>query len=245
MYSNCKMWFLKGCPTAIDIQALIVSVEGGYQQTSYRFKIDAQPEMTKNGKLWIAIAIPWSPHKANGSFKLCENNLLTLLEENSANDQQVTALGENDIEIYERLRSLKASSDIELVHVQELCQWYLDDIGVVTCWVEQGQWYQIDYTHKIAADSCLFLPTRLPTIIMAHKPKMSGKLWVVNGLRTELPSHLNAQTRNNKLQELLKESQKTLDCYTFNEWGWDDDTRIHTDNWESSDDQWTSSDEEN
>ncbi|KKK41831.1 hypothetical protein LCGC14_2495400, partial [marine sediment metagenome] len=56
------MWFLKGRPTAITIQALIVSIENGYQQTSYRFKVDTQPETSKD-KVWIAIAIPWAPHK--------------------------------------------------------------------------------------------------------------------------------------------------------------------------------------
>nr|QBK87159.1 MAG: hypothetical protein LCMAC201_00610 [Marseillevirus LCMAC201] len=239
------MWFLKGRPTAIDIQALMVSISGGYQQTSYRFKVDAEPETTKNGKVWIAIAIPWAPHKENGSFKLVDVNLLSLIIQNSSDDgTEVTMLTKDDLQIYERLRSLKTSPDIELVHVQELCQWYLDDIGVATCWIEPGKTYQIDYSHKIAADSCLFLPTRLPTIIMAHKPKVEGKLWVVNGMRTDLPSQLSSNQYDSKLRELLKESQETLDCYTFNEWGWDLDTRIHTENWESSDDDWTSEEEE-
>lgn len=235
---NYNMWFLKGRPTSINVKALIASVSGGYQQTSYRFSVQA------DGKVWIALATPWAPHKPNGSFKIVENNLLTLLEENSGNTEDVTVLGDDDIEIWERLRSLKAQPNIELVHVQELINWYLDDIGVITFWAEPGKTYQINYTHKIASDSHLFLPTRLPTIIASHKPDIQYKVWVVNGIVVDLQTSVQRDTFDPQLHELLKESQGSLDLLKFTEWDWDEDTRISTDNWESSDDEWETSEED-
>ncbi len=232
------MWFLKGRPSSINVKALIASVSGGYQQTSYRFSVQA------DDKIWIALAIPWAPHKPNGSFKVVENNLLTLLEENSGNTEEVTVLDKDDIEIWERLRNLKTQPNIELVHVQELINWYLDDIGVITFWAEPDKTYQISYTHKIAADSCLFLPTRLPTIIASHKPDVQYKLWVVNGVVVDLQKNVYKDSVEPQLHELLKESQESLDLLKFREWDWDEDTRISTENWESSDDEWETSDEE-
>ncbi len=238
------MWFLKGRPTSINVWALIASVANGYQQTSYRFRIEAEEATTKDGKVWIAIAIPWAPHKPNGSLTFIKNNLLALLEENSGNTEQATILKKEDVEIYERLRSLKTSPDIELVHVQDMIQWYLDDIGVITFWAETGKTYQLDYSHKIASDSCLFLPTRLPMVIASvHKPKMDYKLWVVNGLSIDLKSQLHRKEFNPRLKGVLKESQETLDCFTISDWEWDNDTRIGTENWESSDDEWDSEEE--
>jgi len=227
------MWFLKGRPTSINIKALISSVANGYQQTSYRFSVEAEE------KVWVAVAIPWAPHKPNGSFKIVNEDLLTLIEENSGNTEKVTVLTEDDIHIWERLRDLKIQPEIELVHVQELINWYLDDIGVITFWAQPGETYQINYTHKIASDSCLFLPTRLPTIIMAHKPHVQYKLWVVDGITIDLQKHLRQGPFDPNLCELLKESQSTLDLLEFTEWGWDDDTRVNTENWESSDDDYT------
>ncbi len=216
---------------------MVASVVNGYQHTSYRFRLEAEKDTTKDGKVWIAIAFPWAPHKPNGGFKIISNNFLTLLEENSDNIEDITQLCEDDIQIWIRLRSLKSEKDIELVHVQEMIQWYLDDIGVLTFWATPQHTYQINYSHKIASDSCLFLPTRLPIIIAsAHKPKMDYKVWVVDGVTVELPKYLE-RVECLKLENLLKESQKTLDCFTFTDWDWDEDTRIHTENWESSDDE--------
>lgn len=245
------MWFLRGRPTCIKVLAVIKSIACGYQQVSYRFKVAAEPETLKNGKIWIGIAVPWAPHKENGGFQLSSDDLLALLVNEQAENQvvQLTTIDQkrgplrqavqvltmDEVQLHKNPRALKRLQDIELVHVQELGQWYLDDIGIITCWAEPDKWYQINYTHKIAADSCLFLPTRLPTIISSRKPEIDYKLWVVNGMGVDLPKHLIKEQ-----SEKLKES---LDYYTFKEWDWDEDTRIHTDNWESSDDEWESSEE--
>ena len=238
------MWFLKGRPSSITVQALISSIAGGYQQTNYRFNINAE------GKVWIAIAFPWSPHKPNGSFKIVDTDLLSQIKESKEN----TILTADDIKIWERLRSLKTEPNIELMHVQELINWYLDDIGVITFWAEPGKTYQLNYSHKIASDSCLFLPTRLPVVIASRKPEMDYGVWVVNGLIHDLAKHLKRETIDPQLQELVPGS--SLDYLSFKEitgyrekipiyWEWDEDTRVNTNNWESSDDDWESSDEEN
>ena len=223
------MWFLKGRPTNIKVRALVASINGGYQQTNYRFSVES------NEKVWIALAVPWAPHKPNGSFKITnEDQLSSLVAEDTL--PSPTVLTDVDIEVWERLRDLKTQDNIELIHVQELINWYLDDIGVITFWVEPGKTYQLNYTHKIASDSCLFLPTRLPTIIAARKPDMDYKLWVVDGVTLEVQKWLKRET-----VEGLSRNMKLL---SFREWGWDEDTRINTDNWESSDDDYESSDSE-
>lgn len=232
------MWFLKGQPTNIDVRALVSSINGGYQQTSYRFNISAKEGTTVDGKVWVAFAIPWAPHKKNGSFKIVEKDTLSLLEDTV----NVTTLTENDIEIWERLRALKVQPNIELIHVQELINWHLDDIGVVTFWAETDKTFQLNYTHKIAADSCLFLPTRLPSVIASRNPTVNAKMWVVNGRSYDLPPQLVKDTHGQILQD-PETVVDSLDCYTFKEWGWDEDTRIHTENWDSSDDDLSSSEE--
>ena len=209
------MWFLNGRPDGINCRAVVSSIAGGYQQTSIRFSINA------SSKTWIAIAFPWSAHKENGSLEINKENLVDRFDI----ADNVTNISATDVEIWERLRSLKTQPDIELVHVQELINWYLDDIGVMTLWVEPNQTYQINYRHKIGADSCLFLPTRLPVIISARKPQMDYRLWVLNGIVIDLPKWLKRVRWEEEVAEL-----------EYNEWDWDEDTRINTDNWESSDD---------
>lgn len=229
------MWFLKGRPTNINVKALIASISGGYQQTSYRFSVQTE----SNEKVWIALAVPWAPHKHNGGVVINNFNFLNLLEENSGNNEDITVLDNNDIQLWGRLRDLKIQPDIEMLHVQELITWHLDDIGIVSCWIEPGKTYQISYTHKISADSCLFLPTRLPTIIAARKPLINYKLWVVDGVTLNHPAVIIRQSVDTNLRSLLSESQHSLELFAFKDWDWSEDTRINTDNWESSDDDFS------
>ena len=144
-------------------------------------------------------------------------------------EKNVTVVNETDIQTWIRLRDLKTQPDIELVHVQEIIQWYLDDIGVMTMWVNAGETYQIDYSHKIASDSCLFLPTRIPTLVQTISPEMDYQLWTIDAFLVDIPNYLHKESSSNK-----------VDHFTFGEWGWDYDTRINTNNWESSDDEFES-----
>jgi hypothetical protein len=247
MFSNLKyletllkniMWFLNGRPDAISVQAVIYSICGGYQKTKFQFQVTDDADTEK--KFWIAVAFPWAPNKSQGGLKLLDHKSETVVE-GVFNNADVY-LQEQDVKIWERLRSLKVEADIELVHVQELVNWYLDDIGVITLWIESGKTYQLCYEHKIASDSCLFFPSRLPTIIASRQPKMDYRLWVVNGLHLELPKFLQKVK-----QDVIEDSQtgrSTVVEYQFKEWEWDEDTRIHTDNWASSDDELESSAEE-
>lgn len=217
------MWFLKNSPSAINLRASITSLIGGYQQTSIRFSVDMPTE-----DAWIAIAFPWSAHKENGSLEINDNDGLEEFEESS----DVINLSQDDVQIWERLRAIKAEPNIDLFHVQEMISWYLDDIGVMTYHIKAGQTYQINYKHKIAADSCLFLPTRLPVIIGARNPEMNYKVWVKGSIPYDLPKWLKKSYTGDTV------------CLTYGEWGWDDDTRIGTDNWDSTDDEDLDSDSE-
>ena len=224
------MWFLRGRPTEISVRAFIESISPGYQRTNFRFKIQAEQESTKDSKVWLSLGIPWSPNKENGSFRLDNvDTLSTLIESDN-----VQYLSDGDYEIYPRPRALKRSPDIELVHVQEMCQWYLDDIGVISFWANTDTWYQINYAHKIAADSALFFPTRLPTIVQAHNPKKDYLLWTSNVPNYSLPKQL-----------VKLSNDKNVAQFKFkDDWDWGDDTRIRTNNWESSDDESDTTSEE-
>ena len=222
------MWFLKGCPSSIQAKVLVSSVQDGYQYNNFRFAIESARE--DEDKMWVAIAVPWSPHKPNGSIKFNDNDGLTNLDEE---EEKFCSVEEKDVVIYDNLRSLKKLSDIELVHVQDLINWHLDDIAVMTFWIESGQTYQLNYSHKIAPDSKLFVPTRLPIVFQERKLLIDYKIWVINGMCYDLQKFLKRNTVDSEKQSLYSES---LDLLTFNDWTWDEDVRIHTDNWASSDD---------
>lgn len=235
------MWFLRGRPTAIEVNALIQSLPNGYQSTNYRFKVCIQPETGKDNKIWIGIPFPWAPHKPDGSFvevpAKSERDLLSSVDPLD----DVVYLKRQDVELHIKPRALKKSPDVELAQVQELAHWYLEDVGIATAWVESDKWYQVNFTHKIAADSCLFLSSRLPTLVHSHGPSIKYKLWVADAWTIDPPKHLQRVDYNLESANLIDRDR--LQCFTFNEWVWDDDTRIHTENWESSDDASTSSEE--
>lgn len=221
------MWFLKGSPSSIKVKAVISSINNGYQQTNYRFTVDS---LNQEEKIFIGIAVPWSPHKENGSIKFNNIDHLSEFEEK----EEFENVNTNDIVIYNRLRTLKTLETIDMVHVQDLINWYLDDIAVMTFWVECGKTYQLNYSHKIAPDSCLFLPSRLPTIIANRNPEINYKIWVINGMCYDLPKFLVKNVVSENQKNVV--SPKSLNLLTFNNWDWDSDTRISTNNWDSSDD---------
>ena len=215
-----RMWILGSSrPEAITVRAVIKSVHPGTQENSYRLRIKSE----KGEPVWVAIAFPWAPHKSNGGFQDTSVNLLPADIDNNPSVEDI-----KDAPTYSRLRDLKTKEGIELMYVQELINWYLDDVGVVTFWADSEKWYQLNYRHKIASDSCLFFPTRLPVTLSYRKPEMDYKLWVVDGLTMTIP------------KQLVRESREGVtEVFTFKSegWGWDEDTRINTDNWESSDDE--------
>jgi len=221
------MWFLKGKPTSITVNALIQSVPFGYQATNYRFKVSAQQDSGIDGKIWVGIPFPWAPHKPDGSFKINTENLLSTID---PTDENVTILTRQDVGLHIRPRDFKKLDTVDLVHIQELCQWYLEDIGIISVWIKPDEWYQVNFTHKIASDSCLFLPSRLPTIVNSYAPSMDYKLWVLNAWNVETPKYLKEESHNHS------KDFTDLKCYKIADWEWNDDTRIHTENWESSDD---------
>jgi len=221
------MWFLKGSPSSINVEAVIASIDQGYQQTSYRFSVESSKD---EEEMFIGIAVPWSPHKPNGSIKFNDLDAFSNLDSEKT---ATTCLTTDDIVIVNRLRDLKSRDDIELVHVQDLINWYLDDIALMTFRVKCGQKYQLNYSHKIATDSCLFLPARLPVVLANRKLSFDYKIWVKNGLCYDLPLYLKKNSIAPETRALFSES---LDLLTFNKWDWSNDIHIHTDNWNSSDD---------
>jgi hypothetical protein len=236
------MWFLKGRPTKISITGLVESLPKGYQQTSIRFNIESETPLEK---MWMAIAFPWAAHKENGSLKFNNYNLLSLIEENLGNFETAIPLNDN-IQIYPKPRALKSLPEIELIHVQEMTNWYIEDFGIMTFYIEPGKLYELNYTHKIDPDSCLFFPSRLPTVIGNREFPKICKLWIVNGRNFEENS-VKILPVDSKLLQLLKETQETLDCIQIPNdkkvYDWSEDTRVHTFNWDSSDDEFEEFDE--
>lgn len=207
------MWFLKGRPSAITASAVVKSIDKGYQQTSLSVKFDAAV------KLLIAIAYPYAPHKSGGSLKFTEDSPFSKIG--------AQVLGETDVTIYSRARDIKKVPDIDLFNFQEMGNWYVEDFGFITFWAEPGKEYQLNYTHKIAYDSQLFLPTRLPTFVVSGKPEIDYKLSIVGGNLMTVPPYLKLE--NSRADAVVKA--------TFSkQWNWDLDTRFNTFNWESSDD---------
>lgn len=213
------MWFIRGRPKSINVHGFVTSVPKGYQEMEYRFKIEAEPEKTKDGKLWVALTAPWSPNKENGSIKIIDQ------KDKQENTEYVS---ENDVEIFEKPRKLRNFSDAELILVQDMCQWYLEDFGIISFWVQAGKWYQINYRHKIAANSKLFFPTRLPSIVInSDKPELDFTISVKDSLHYDVPKHLKKiETKENSIV------YKIID-----DWHWENDTEFNTENWESSDDE--------
>lgn len=213
------MWFIQGGPTSVNAEIIIKSIEYGYQHTGIKFSVDSPDE-----NLRIALAFPWSPNKPTGSFEVLPTSLF------NTKSTDIQLLDMSQIQIWERLRKLKEESDIDLINVDEIVNWYLDDFGVFTIRVEPNKTYEINYKHKLASDSALFFPSRLPTVIAIKKPKMEYNMTVIGSNPTFLPKQL---VRESTSDDILK--------VTFNDWDWDDDTRIATDNWLSSSDNLESS----
>ena len=206
------MWFLKGRPSNISINALVKSIDKGYQQTSLQIKLDAAV------KLLVAIAYPYAPHKEQGSLKF--------IEESPFSKVDTTVLSEEQVQLYARPRDVKKIPDIDQFNFQEMSNWYIEDFGFITFWAEPGTQYQLNYTHKIAADSQLFLPTRLPTFVVSGKPEIEYKVSIIGANIVSVPGYLKLDTSRG--DAIVKAH--------FEKWNWDLDTRFNTYNWESSDD---------
>ena len=215
------MWFLKGKPTEINIQSVVVSLDKGYQQNSITFTFQA------SDNLIVALPYPWTPNKPNGSFQLLEGLPKGPVTENAEN------ITKENITIYEKLRDLRKIEGIDLMNVHEIMNWHVEDVGVAVFNVAPNTTYQINYTHKIAIDSCLFIPTRIPSSVMNYNPKVSVKLWLKGAILSDI----------HKKVEIISSRHDEYVQATFKEWDWGEDVRFHTFNWESSDDGESSGEE--
>ena len=193
------MWFLKGKPSSINMHGTIESCADGYQRTILEFSVDA------TNRVWVGIPFPWSPNKSNGSL--------------------IMEMASTDFTVWEKFKKLRSEESIDLMNVQELMSWYVEnDVGLFTCWLDPGVEYKFSYRHKIAANSCLFFPTRLPTLVGfsdAISKNYSLNVITNNNVVLDKPAHL---TQNGNI-------------YSFKPWRWDIDTMILVDNWVSSDDE--------
>lgn len=211
------MWFLKNRPNEINMTSLVESQDYGYQLTNLRFCLGSE----SSEKIRICVPFPWAPHKPNGGLTILNDSKL---EKYDVDTTQTTIL--TDVQIIGKLRSIRNEENIEMIMVHDLISWHVDNIGVFTCWVEPNVLYSVNYRHKLAGDSQLFLPTRLPIAVMEKSPKINWKCWVVDGKPVCMPRHIKIDKIN-----------ENVSVYYFNEWGWNEDTRIGTYNWASSDDE--------
>lgn len=227
------MWFLGGRPTGVNVDALLTSVSGGYQQTDYRFTVNSESE-----KLFIAIAFPWCTNREDGSLEFVESAAL----DGVCPAENVQVIGKADVDIWERLRSLKMIEGSELALVQEMITWYLDDIGVMTLWIESGKTYQLSYRHKIAADSKLYFPTKMSVFINKKTVEFNYRIWTVDAMLYDLPRYLK---KGSTTPEQCSSVKGVLNRVEFADgFNWDDDFKVSTDNWDSTDDECESDSEE-
>ncbi len=229
------MWFIKGRPDKIQLNAVLISLPNGYQHTTLQFRV--QPKEGEDVR--IAIPFPWAPHKDSGGFVLETNHTLELIQQDIAElPSGVTKYTADDVKIYDNARKLKRE-EVDLINVGDMYTYYnYADFGFVTVHLEPDKWYQLSYRHKISALSTLFVPCRLPVTIIMQKPEYEFKLWVINGNKFNLPTFLRKLEYPSRVMNLLPESYETLHCYAYTDgWDWETDVDIHTTNWESSDDE--------
>jgi hypothetical protein len=213
------MWFFRGKPENLRVNCIVNSCDKGYQEMSISFLVNGSNN-TKDDQFYVGIPYPLSPNKQNGGFSLTKLEL-NLFERN----ENTRVITNEDITFYENPRKLKENKDLELVHIQDLCEWHVDDMGVVCFWVKNNEWNEITYRHKISNDSMLFVPTRLPIIIANSPINVVYNIWLLNGKLYNLQKHLNKVSCVDGITH-----------FTISNWTWDFDTKFHSDNWESSDD---------
>jgi hypothetical protein len=211
------MWILRGKPENIHVEIVVNSCDKGYQETCLRFMVSGTKN-TKDDCFYVGIPYPICASKSNGGITMCVPECRKYLPELD----NVRKLTEQDITIYESPRKLKGNLDFELIYLQDLCQWHVDDIGIIGCWIKNGEWTELLYRHKIGYDSKLFVPSRLPLVIGASNINIEYKIWVLNAKLYNLQSHLQRVSENQ---------------FTIKNWTWEEDTTFHTHNWESSDDE--------
>ena len=228
------MWTLNGRPNEIHLNQIVASVEpsgprqGGYQENTFLIKMGGPGE-----KYRLAIPYPWASNKKNGSLIFIEtlkNNILGL---------NPTPINPEETQIYDSARKLK-NETVDLINVQEMHQHYnYNDFGYLTFWINANQWYSVSYRHKISSESILFVPCRLPGVMnirMLTDPSIvyNYKLWVINGKIFDLQPFV---------VPLGKDSfcGAEPDTYTIKPMpqgaGYEEDIKIHTTNWDSSDDE--------
>jgi len=207
------MWLLDNAPSKITINHHVKSINGGYQSNEVNICVDGE-----NDTYMIGIPVPYFGYKESGGFKFNEKSTVP--------DNSVEINSENS-KLYTRLKDLKSIENIIMMSVHELLSWYLDDFAFLVFTVNKNTPYSIAFTHKICNDSCLFVPTKLPIYINQRKPE------TVYNLTTENDFYIGEL---DKWVEFVSKDTNDVSTFRFKEWNWDEDTRIHTTNWESSDD---------
>ena len=220
------MWFLKGKPNGVNIVSYSESKPKGYQENTFLFNVSSE----NSDNLWVGFPFPCAPNKNQFGFTILEKTNLFILEP-QMQEYNPHILNQQDIELWDNFRKFKRMDNIDLAQVQDLIYWHIDDFAIATTWIQPNKWYIISYTHKIGADSQLFIPTRFPIFVANGKEPIliNYTMWVVNAM-----SYLNLPEYLHKIETRTKTIQKFRVSDTFK---YDIDTRFDTDNWESSDDE--------
>jgi len=224
------MWFIKGKPSNVNIVGYFESKSQGYQENTFLFNLRALPETTIDERMWIGFPFPAAPNKQDFGFTLKSSSKLYQLEP-QMESYNATVIQKQDIQLWDNFRKFKKLDTIDLANVQDLVYWHVDDFAMVTMWVESDQWYEITFTHKIASDSQLFVPTRFPVFVANGKDEVliNYTMWIVNTMCfINNPSYLDKIETRTRLIQKFKANQG---------FKYDVDTRFDTDNWESSDDE--------
>lgn len=245
------MWFLHGLPNSIHTDIVVTSLPNGYQHTTLRFKVTRDEDDTASvlhNKYWIAIPFPWATNKDFGGFQLDQKFIINAIKGTFDDSyESITYIKEDDVEIYEKSRSLLTKDHVNPLIIGDMKDWYVqDDYGFVTFWIEGNQWYHIEYTHKISISTRLFVPTKLPTLVLMKKPEYVVNMWVINAYKYGIPKCVERVDFdfNENIKDLLPDCCETIDAYTLKkDWEPEWDLEFDTDNWESSDDANSDSDD--
>lgn len=218
-------------PSKVSEHWYVESVPMGYQYTSIRFKIDADETADPDQTFRIGVSIPIAPNKENGGLRFIENEDLDEI----VGHANAICIDESNSQFYHtRLRDIRNLDGINQFDASDFINWYLDDFGVLVATVEPNKWYKLDYQHKIASNSKLFVPTRLPVRFSERKIPVDFDLWVNNAQHYDVQSHLkcvNSKTAKNVNYTIAEVEEGKP------EWGWIEDTEFSTNNWDSSDDE--------
>ena len=233
------MWFLDNHLTKVSINALVISLPRSYQHTTLQFLAGSDKDSIR-----VCIPFPWDPSKnKDGGLNMVSSDLLQHLQLAENCSISGTTLPITDYKIYRKIHYIRNEINIDNSITSDLNNVYAwDDWGFLVATIPTNIWVEISYTHKISIDSTLFVPTRLPTILIYKKIPIDVNVFSIDSNYREAISGVKRSLCNDDANSIVKDSgYSTVDRYiSTDDYTGDIDIDIFTQNWYSSDDDYSS-----